>query len=77
MEQADKNSDDLGWCEVCEEQPATTRAKRHWDARICAACAEEEPMPRCSTCGEVLDGQGFCSKCQWRLYHDGKREPEV
>lgn len=36
------NGMDLGWCEVCEEAPATQRAK-HVEARICAACAEGEP----------------------------------
>ncbi len=35
-------SGDLGWCEVCEERPATQRA-RFVDARICASCAEGEP----------------------------------
>ena len=36
---------DLGWCEVCEEAPATQQARFVPGVRICAACAEGEPNP--------------------------------
>jgi hypothetical protein len=43
---------DLGWCEVCEERPASQRAR--WvKARICADCAEVEPC----ACPACLDGE--------------------